>query len=231
MVNLKHRSAELEVMDDFDLPSAEIDPVLRGLGQVNNLTGNHKSIINELKKFEVTSGASIADWGCGGGDMLIAINQWAQKHNINLKLEGVDAAPAAVKFARQNCAAYHNIGFRQSNVLTDDLGENTADFVISSLFTHHFADDDWIALIKKMYSAAGRCVIVTDLHRHWLLYYAVRLITILTFNKMVKADGPLSVKRAFKRQELESLLALAQIKNYSLEWLWPFRWQIIIYKS
>lgn len=232
MLNLSTRSVDAEIMDDFSLPADEIDPVLAGLGKMNALFGGHQSIIKALKRFPVRDGYSISDWGCGGGDVLIAIARLAQKDNINLKLNGIDAAPAAVNFARKQSATYHNISYTNADVLKDDFGEKRFDIVISSLFTHHFADDEWIVLIRKMYHTAKLGVIITDLHRHWLLYFAVMAITrIFTSNKMAQYDGPLSVKRAFKRTELVRLLNKAGIKNYKIKWMWAFRWRIVIYKS
>jgi hypothetical protein len=38
-------------MDDFDLPSAEIDPVLAGLAKMNRWFGAHQTIIKSLKQF------------------------------------------------------------------------------------------------------------------------------------------------------------------------------------
>lgn len=231
MVNLRTRSVEPEIMDDFDLPSGEVDPVLAGLGQMNALFGGHKSLIKALYKFPIENNNSVSDWGCGGGDTLIAIAKHAQKDNINLKLTGIDAAPAAIKFAEEQSAGYSNISYVQADVLSDDLESNRFDIIISSLFTHHFADDKWVALISKMNKTAKRGVIITDLHRHWVLYYAVIAITrLFTTNKMARYDGPLSVKRSFKRNELKILLAKAGISNYKLKWMWAFRWQITIYK-
>ncbi|QQL49571.1 methyltransferase domain-containing protein [Mucilaginibacter ginkgonis] len=232
MVNLTHRSVEKEVMDDFGLPSAEIDPVLQGLGQMNKLFGGHKAIIKALKKVPLQNGDVIADWGCGGGDMLIAIADWAQKNNINIKLQGIDAAPAAIKFAQQQSVTYNNISYRLADVLVDEFNEAICDYVICNLFSHHFTNDEWIKLVTGMKFAAKKAVIINDLHRHRVLYYAVIAITrLFTSNKMVRIDGPLSVKKSFKRRELVDLLNRAGIKNYSLRWLWPFRWQIVIYKS
>lgn len=232
MINLSKRSATAEIMDNFDLTAAEIDPVLKGLGKMNALFGGHKSLIKALKQFPIEGGNSIADWGAGGGDALIAISNWAQKHNINLKLSGVDAAPAAINFARQQSREYPHISHVKADVLLDNFEPDSIDIILSSLFTHHFADKEWITLVKKMYNTASRGVIITDLHRHWLLYYAIKVITkLFTSNKMAQNDGPLSVQRSFKRHELEALLVKAGIDNYKLKWMWPFRWQIVIYKS
>jgi 2-polyprenyl-3-methyl-5-hydroxy-6-metoxy-1,4-benzoquinol methylase len=232
MPDLKTRSATPEIMDDFDLPKSKIAPVLAGLSKVNSWFGGHKSIIRALKNFPVHTGYSISDWGCGGGDALIAINKWAIKNKLELKLTGIDAAPAAINFARSASAGFHNIDYLQADVINDIDRIQPADIIINNLFTHHFNDESWVKLIKNMQLSAKKGIIITDLHRHWLLYYAIIVIThTLTRNKMVQNDGPLSVKRAFKKPELVALLKDAQIVNYNLTWHWPFRWRLIVYKS
>jgi len=230
MVNLKTRLDSPEIMDDFDLPAEEIIPVLKGLGKVNAIFGGHAAIINALKKFPIKSNYSIADWGCGGGDTLIAIAKWADKNNFPLNFIGIDASPATVEFARGQSSNYKNIRYVQADVLDDKVKINTCDIIICSLFTHHFDDAQWVQLINSMYQTAGKGIIITDLHRHWLLYYAVVLITKLTGNTMVQNDGPLSVQRSFKRRELITLLFKTQIDNFKLTWKWPFRWELTIYK-
>jgi hypothetical protein len=45
---------------------------------------------------------------------------------------------------------------------------------------------------------------------------------------MVKYDAPLSVMRAFRKDELEEIMRGAGIENYSLRWMWAFRWQVVI---
>jgi 2-polyprenyl-3-methyl-5-hydroxy-6-metoxy-1,4-benzoquinol methylase len=230
MVNLQVRSTQAEVMDDFHLPSARIDPVLAGLAKMNRWFGAHQTIIKALKKFPVRPDDSLSDWGCGGGDTLVQLRKWSDKDQLKLKLTGVDAAPAAIRFARQNSVGC-DIDYIETDVLSDGLKPGQFDIVFSGLFSHHFPDEEWVKLIRKMYSCSRRGVILTDLHRHWLLYYAVMGIThLFTKNKMVRVDGPLSVKRSFKRQEIVTLMSAAQIDNYNLTWVWPFRWLLVISK-
>jgi 2-polyprenyl-3-methyl-5-hydroxy-6-metoxy-1,4-benzoquinol methylase len=121
---------------------------------------------------------------------------------------------------------------REFHVADASLRPNQFDVVFSSLFTHHFADEEWILLIKKMVACSKKAVIITDLHRHWLLYYAVIFIAYtFTKSKMARFDGPLSVKRSFKKAELVNLLQQSGLTNYKITWKWAFRWQVIIYKS
>jgi 2-polyprenyl-3-methyl-5-hydroxy-6-metoxy-1,4-benzoquinol methylase len=231
MPNLKHRSFDAEIMDDLNLPVSEITPVLEGLGKVNSWFGGHKEVVEALKKFPVKDGYIISDWGCGGGDTLIAIAHWAGRWQMNLKLTGIDAAPAAINYARNASKGFENIGYVQADVINDTALLGNHDVIISSLFTHHFDDNDWVTMIKNMQASAKKGIIITDLHRHRILYYAVIFIThVLTRNKMVRYDGPLSVRRGFKKQELLTLLKKAQIDNFKLTWKWPFRWALVIYK-
>ena len=233
MVNLHKRITGVdEIMDDFALSQTELDPVLKGLGDLNSWFGGHKTLIKALQQLPIQAGNHISDWGCGGGDALKAIAQWAAGQNIPLHLTGVDAAPAAITFAQKETVAYANIDYLQTEVMSEELKPNQFDIVVSSLFTHHFEDDAWVALIKKMLGCSRRGVIVTDLHRHWLLYYSlIAIFTVVMPNKMMRHDGPLSVQRSFTKAELIQLLAKAGVTRYKIEWKWAFRWQVIIYKD
>lgn len=221
-----------EIMDDFDLPKTELDPVLKGLGNLNAWFGSHDSLIKALDQFPVHPGNHISDWGCGGGDALKAIAVWAKKRKLPLKLTGVDASAGAICFAQKETSSHLNIKYLQTDVMSDELKENQFDIILSSLFTHHFEDDAWVQLVTKMIRTAKRGVIITDLHRHWLLYYAlIAIFNVVIPNKMMRHDGPLSVRRSFKKNELKSLLAKAGVSTYKIEWKWAFRWQVIIYNS
>lgn len=225
------RATEPEIMDDFGLAAAEIDPLLSGLEMVNKYLGGYRVIFSAIKEASIQQNFHISDWGCGSGDVLRAINQQAKKKNLNLIFTGIDATPAAVAFAnRKNINP--NIRFILADVLSEEVSALKFDIVISTLFTHHFDDEQWILLIKKMLNCSKHAVIIDDLHRHWLAYYAIKLITrIITKSRLARNDGPLSVLKGFKRKELEVLLQKAGIEKYKIEWMWAFRWQIILYKS
>ncbi|HCN83800.1 MAG TPA: methyltransferase type 12, partial [Sphingobacteriaceae bacterium] len=175
-------------------------------------------------------GMTISDWGCGGGDSLRVIADWARKLKLKLNLIGVDATGSAIEYAQKRSAEYPEISYIESDVMSDKLVSDQFDIVISSLFTHHFEDESWIQLIKKMSDCARKAVIVNDLHRHWFAYHSIGVLTqIFSKSVMVKHDSKLSVLRSFKRKELEQLLQRAGIKNFSIRWMWAFRWQVVIY--
>ena len=231
MPNFSKRATAPEIMDDFSLGSEEIDPLLSGLEMVNKFLGGYNVVFSALKEASIQNHFHISDWGCGGGDVLRAIAQRVKKKKLNLLFTGIDATPAAVNFAnRKNTEP--NISFILADVLSEEISKLKFDIVLSTLFTHHFEDEGWVLLIKKMMDCSRHAVIIDDLHRHWFAYYAIKFITrIVTRSRLARYDGPLSVLKGFTRPELETLLQKAGIKNYTIRWRWAFRWQIVLYKS
>ncbi|WP_017257012.1 methyltransferase domain-containing protein [Pedobacter arcticus] len=231
MPDFSHRSTEEEIMDNFALPSAEIDPVLAELETINKLLGGFSVFYDAFKKLNIRNGDVICDWGCGGGDSLKVLDKYFREQNIKLNFVGVDATESAVQYAVRASKNYPGLSFRLADVLKEPFKENEFDVVISSLFTHHFDDEAWVALVKKMLHASKKAVIINDLHRHPLAYHSIGWLTQL-FSKspMVKHDSKLSVLRSFKRQELKTLLQKVGAKDYSIKWMWAFRWQVVIHK-
>lgn len=231
MPNFKNRSTEEEIMDNFSLNHTEINPVLKELETINKLLGGFSVFYDAFKNISIRNGDSICDWGCGGGDSLKVLDTYFRKKALKLNFIGVDATAAAITYANEANKNYSNLKFRLANVLTETFKVNEFDVVISSLFTHHFDDDAWVELVKKMLAASKTAVVINDLHRHPLAYHSIGWLTQL-FSKsaMVKHDSKLSVLRSFKRTELENLLQKVGAKDYTIKWMWAFRWQIVIYK-
>jgi ubiquinone/menaquinone biosynthesis C-methylase UbiE len=231
MPDFSKRSTELEIMDNFALDHKEIDPVLAELETINKLLGGFSVFYDAFKKINTNNGDSVCDWGCGGGDSLKVLDKYFKKRNLSLKFIGIDATESAVEYAKETNKDYPNLSFRLADVLKEPFKENEFDVVISSLFTHHFDDDAWVLLIKKMLFTSKKAVIINDLHRHPLAYHSIGLLTQL-FSKspMVKQDSKLSVLRSFSKIELENLLKKAGAKKYTIKWMWAFRWQVIVWK-
>ena len=229
MPDFSKRSTESEMMDDFSLGHATIDPIMDELEAVNKLLGGYRVFLSAFRQLSIRDGMIISDWGCGGGDSLRVTADWARKNNLRIKLIGVDATASAIEYARNRSSAYPEITYIQADVMSDQLVPGQFDIVISSLFTHHFENKNWIRLIKKMKACARHAVIVNDLHRHWFAYHSIGILTkIFSKSPMVKHDSKLSVLRSFKREEIESLLEKAHISRFKIRWMWAFRWQLII---
>ena len=229
MPDFSHRSIEDEMMDDFSLDHTIINPIMDELEVINKLLGGYNVFFDAFRRLKIQNGMTISDWGCGGGDSLRVIAKWARKRNLKLNFIGVDATASAIAYARKKSVDYTEISYILADVMSDDLQTDQFDIVISSLFTHHFETESWIKLIHKMNDCAKHAVIINDLHRHWFAYYSIGVLTqLFSRSKMVKHDSKLSVLRSFKKKELEEMLTACGIKNYTIKWMWAFRWQIFL---
>ena len=103
------------------------------------------------------------------------------------------------------------------------------DIINTSLFCHHLNNDEIAILFSWAAKNAKVGFVLNDLHRHWLAYHSISFLTAL-FSKsyLVKNDAKLSVIRGFGKAELAKLLP-DNIK-YSLNWVWAFRWLLVITK-
>jgi len=227
-----HRSYEAEIMDDLQHEGDIIDKTLRELEIINRLLGGNKVTINgvsRLLKSKPTKTITIADLGCGGGDIMKLVANWGRKNKIQLKLTGIDANPNIVAYAQKNTSSYPEIDYQAVNIFSQEFRNQKFDIILATLFTHHFTNEELVDLFRSLKVQARIGVVINDLHRHWFAYHSIKWLTYF-FSKsyMVKADGPLSVLRAFHKEELESILSKAGISNYTLKWRWAFRWELII---
>lgn len=229
MPDFSRRSTDEEMMDDFSLGHEIIDPIMDELGVVNKLLGGYHVFFNAFKKIGIINGMTISDWGCGGGDSLRVIAIWARSRNLTISLVGIDATESAIEYARERSRHYPEISYILADVMSDQLYPGQFDVVISSLFTHHFPDESWIKLIQKMAGCARTHVVINDLHRHWLAYYSIGILTsAFSGSEMVKHDSKLSVLRSFRFSEIDQMLKKAGFHHYRIKWMWAFRWQICI---
>jgi hypothetical protein len=72
---------------------------------------------------------------------------------------------------------------------------------------------------------------INDLHRHFLAYYSIQILTRL-FSKsyLVKNDAPLSVARGFTKNEWQKLLKEVGMQEARISWRWAFR-HLIVYQQ
>jgi 2-polyprenyl-3-methyl-5-hydroxy-6-metoxy-1,4-benzoquinol methylase len=231
MISLRTRSAEVEIMDDLDCHGEVVDQTLRELEVINRLLGGDYVTIDGIDKLIGGSIAEfkIGDCGCGGGDLAMKIVKWGRKKGLRLKVEGIDANPHIVDFARKNCSILPEITFEVLDVFSPEFQRKKYDILTATLFVHHFDNDQLVKLFSSMKAQARVGVVINDIHRHQFSYHSIKWLTkFFSRSAMVRFDAPLSVRRAFKKEELVTILERAGITDYTLAWKWAFRWQLII---
>jgi 2-polyprenyl-3-methyl-5-hydroxy-6-metoxy-1,4-benzoquinol methylase len=231
MPSFAKRCTDPEIMDDLLYAGSMMDQTLRELEIINRWLGGNAVTLNALSHTLDNANQrhlEIADLGCGRGDMLRHIKQWADKRKLDVSLTGIDANPYIINAARKNLNDLP-VNFRTVNILSEEFEELHYDIIIGTLFYHHFSDAELIAFFSKLRTQCRIGFIINDIHRHPLAYYSIKVLTqLFSRSDMVKYDAPLSVLRAFTRRELENILTLAGFTQYELNWRWAFRWQICV---
>lgn len=231
MPDFSTRSNGIEIMDDLECSGDVLEQTLRELEIINKWLGGNQITIDaiaQLCRDAPDRELTIADLGCGGGEMLRTIDTWGKKKNFKLKLIGLDANPNVIAFARKNIADCPHIHFETVNVFSTEFLQKKYDIVIGTLFFHHFSDDQLAMFFKQLNSGVRLGYIINDIHRHWLAYHSIKILTrLFSRSAMVRYDAPLSVLRAFRRAELTRILARAHPVGFAIRWRWAFRWQVI----
>lgn len=225
-----HRSGQKELLDRNDIPFGDIKKNMHELNLINQYLGGHKITLKGFKqlvnKDKSLKPLNVAEIGCGGGDNLRVLKNWADVNDINATFTGIDINPGCIDYAN-SLAENKGITFLHSDYREMHF-PNKPDIIFSSLFTHHFTDDELIIQLQWMKDNSQLGFFINDLHRHPLAYYAIKLLTkLFSRSYLVKNDAPLSVMRAFKKSDWKKLMNEASINNFTIQWQWAFRWLII----
>lgn len=230
---LKHRSHSVEQLDNFELQGPILQKTLRELSRINRLFGNIKTLKRaiwlEIDKAKLQK-ATIVDLGCGGGDVLAALARSAKRKGYELKLIGIDGNPASLAFAEAQHATFSNLTFQRADISLPTFQVPTCDFLISSHFLYHFADEELPSFLQKQLKGVRTAAIFSELDRHFIALPLFKFVSLLLgFSKMTRQDGQTAVKRAFRSKELRSILQKTTFTHYHLAYKWAFRHLLTIY--
>jgi ubiquinone/menaquinone biosynthesis C-methylase UbiE len=239
MPNLSYRSNEKELIDDLELDNDALRQNLEELAIINKYLGGNQVTISGLKKLIANSNSpitnnqsplKIADLGCGGGDMLMVMANWAKKKNFNAEFIGIDANDFMIDFAKKRTANYSDISYLHQNIFSEEFKEKSFDIITMTLFCHHFDDESLVKIFKQFKKQSRIGIVINDIHRHWFAYHSIAWITKLFLDSyLVKNDAKLSVWRAFRRSDLEKIIQEAGFTKYSIRWKWAFRWEVVLF--
>lgn len=219
LTSLARRERIPELMDDPDLDPEEHRRALAGLRNLNRFSGSVAVLREPLVKLERELGRPIRvlDVATGSGDVAIAL---ARQLKI-AEFAGCDISPVAIEDARRTAPDLH---FFTHDVLRDPLPAGF-DAITCSLFLHHLDDDSAILLQRRMAEAAGSLVLVNDLARSRFNYVAVWIACrVLSRSRVVRFDGPASVRSAYSPQEALALAERAGLLGARVRERFPCRY-------
>jgi 2-polyprenyl-3-methyl-5-hydroxy-6-metoxy-1,4-benzoquinol methylase len=202
------------------------------LGNINKWLGGNRITLDGIKQLLKNQSKektfTILDLGCGHGDILRLIADFGRKNNYKFKLIGIDANQDAIDYADELSVNYPELSFINEDVFSEAFQNLDYDIVLSTLFLHHFKDEEIKSLLATFLNKATLGIVVNDLQRSKVAYGLFKLLGLVISNEMIKQDGLTSILRAFKREDLVDISRALKIKS-QIHWKWAFRYQWLIF--
>lgn len=229
-MQLKQRSNKKELLDSNDIPFNDIVTNMKELNFINTWLGGHKISKEGLKQLAGNNKAlTVCEIGCGGGDNLVALNQWCKQKNIRAKFIGIDLKEPCIALGKTRKPLLKNTTWIV-NDYRNVVFDHKPDVIFSSLFCHHFTNGQLMEQLLWLQQNSTIGFFINDLERNPLAYYLIKILTfIFSSSYLVKNDAPLSVARGFKKREWQSLFQSVNLLQFRVEWKWAFR-HLITYK-
>ncbi len=232
-IDFGRRNALTELIDTEDVGFEEFRRCLRDLETANRWSLAYRPTLAWLDRLVDRRGPqgrplSVLDVGCGYGDTLRRVREWARARGVEVDLVGIDINPWAKQAAELATPPGWPIRYEVANVFELAPGRRF-DAVISALFAHHLTDAELVRFLRWMEERAEVGWFICDLHRHPVPYYFLKaFFPALRFHRMCVHDGPVSVARAFGRDDWRRRLAEAGIDPAAVRiaWHFPFRFGV-----
>lgn len=223
----KQRSYELEHLDKGDYTPEEYEGCIIELQRVNRWLGDTRAMRNSLLKDIAAAqlqSVSVLDVGAGSGELLRVIAEWAMETKRAARLVGLELNERSAREIVAGSEQYSQISSVRGDAFRVPFRDRQFDYVICSLFTHHFRDPQVVNLLQEMARVARRKIFVIDLHRNAVAYtFYTTIAKLFLHNRLIREDGALSILRSFTPDEFRTLGDKAKLKNVTVEEHFPSR--------
>lgn len=178
-------------------------PNLADLVRINRRFGGHSVLRRTLERvLSRDERFTVLDIGAASGDTARLIQERYPRASVtSLDLSAVNLGRAP-----------------QPKLIADafrlPVAPESFDFVISTLFLHHFEDQQVIELLSSFRAVARRALLICDLERHILPYlFLPATKRLFKWGDITVHDGVISVRASFRASELLELAHRAGIHN------------------
>ena len=227
--DLTHRVPGPELMDDFAaIGGDELRGALASLRTINRYLGGDTTTRAALDDLAARSTlgprVEVLDVGGGSGDLAETIVEWGRERGLHMNVVVVDLHQDTADEAARRCEGAEQISAKRGDLF--EIPAKSFDIVHAALFLHHFDGAEAARALSAMARVARVGVVVNDLRRERLPWTLIRWITgVSSRNRLIRADAPLSVARAFTANDWRALAAEVGV---ALEWrkTWAFRWAV-----
>ncbi len=214
--NFTERSREAELIDGSAYGQDEYIEALNDLRRVNRWLGGKRAVARHLFPMIQALGKQqirLLDVGTGSADIPEMIVDWGRRGGLQIEFVVLDLNELAAREASRQTARYPEIKVVRGDALHLPFADGSFDFVLASMFLHHFETAAAARLLASFASASRVAFLVNDLRRHPLAYYSIKVLSrIFTANRLVRNDSAVSVLRGFADADLADIAQAANLR-------------------
>jgi SAM-dependent methyltransferase len=226
-MNFRQRIHRAEMMDAPDVSVGDMRLALRDLDTINARLGGFRTSLALLRGRLLSAGGpvSLLDVGAGGAGTARFLRSWAERNGIDLRITLIDIHSAVCGVAAELIRDDDGLRLVRTDAFHLPFPDRAFDFAHAALFLHHFRQDEIVDLLAEMGRVTSGGVVINDLRRHAVAYWAIRLLSRLFANSpIVHHDAPLSVQRGFRAEDLDDWRRTETLSGLGYARRWPYRW-------
>ncbi len=212
-MDFSRRATEPELLDQ-GVSEAEALRSLSDIRLVNRWFGGRRSLRQAVGPY-LSGGGCLLDVGCGSADLPAFI---LGSHPPGVTAVGIDLKPLHVRQAP--AGVLRVVG----DVRALPFAPRSFDVVTASLFLHHFDAPEVADVLRALFCLARRALVINDLHRARVPFLFAQAVFPWIFQSAVSVnDGLVSIRRAFRPDELLAAFREAGIARVSVHRRFPYR--------
>lgn len=220
------RRDEPELLD-LGVGSAEdVQESLADLWRINRYLGGVYLLTRHLyKRLEAHSApTTVVDIGSGSAEIAGTIARWTQRKQLPVQVIAVDLAARNLALAPAN----DHLRLMQADATRLPFAPESVDYLISSLFLHHFSPEQVITILRTSFAYARRSIVMSDLIRGWLPLIGFKLVQpVFARSYITRHDGMVSIRRAYTPDEFRELADAAGLRNVRVYAEVPWRMTLV----
>lgn len=222
-----------ELLDTDSGTAAEISRALSDLRFINWAFGGLTTTGALIERAAEESGKrslSLLEVAAGSGYVPKAVQQRLRAKGINLEVSLLDRAWSHLDGGRNGNSGN---GFRPvvGDALALPFRDGSFDLVSCNLFVHHLSPEQTVQFVNEGLRICRTAVLINDLVRNSLHLALVYTGLPLFRSRITWHDAPASVKQAYSRAEMQSMLEKTQAAKTELHYRYLFRMGAIAWKA
>jgi ubiquinone/menaquinone biosynthesis C-methylase UbiE len=169
------------------------------------------------------------DVGTGGADIPLAVWRAGTRERYPIEIVATDSRAEVVAAARKAVVAVPAIAIELTGPAAIEAPDRAFDVAHASLLLHHLEPPRAVAMLREMARVSRAAVVVNDLDRKRRWWVGAWLMShVLTGNRYTRNDAPLSVRRAYRPDEVVEMASRAGLREVARHWTRPgYRYALV----